>query len=68
MRGDLVKHNLSGMRVLIVEDEYFLADDLARAIKKAGGQVVGPAAEQGEAQVRRWEKPFRIAALVEQLA
>jgi CheY-like chemotaxis protein len=33
---------LSGRRVLIVEDEYFLADDLARSLARLGGEVVGP--------------------------
>ena len=29
-------------RVLVVEDEYYLAQDLARALQKLGAQVVGP--------------------------
>ncbi|PVX31424.1 response regulator [Sphingomonas pokkalii] len=33
---------LSGLRVLVVEDEYFIAMDVARAITDAGAQVVGP--------------------------
>lgn len=33
---------LGGCRVLVVEDEYFIADDLARALKRAGADVVGP--------------------------
>ena len=33
---------LKGSRVLIVEDEYFLADDLARALRDAGAEPVGP--------------------------
>lgn len=33
---------LAGRRVLVVEDEYFVADDIARALKRAGAQVVGP--------------------------
>lgn len=42
-------------RVLIVEDEYFLADDLAEALRARGAQVVGPIADLAEAlsQVRR---------------
>ena len=34
--------SLKGARVLIVEDEYFLADDLARALRDAGGEPIGP--------------------------
>lgn len=40
---------LSGRRVLVVEDEYFIADDIARALKLLGAEVVGPAQSQAEA-------------------
>jgi len=33
---------LQGSRILIVEDEYLLADDLANALTDAGAEVVGP--------------------------
>jgi ActR/RegA family two-component response regulator len=33
---------LSGSRILIVEDEYYLADDLAHALKSRGAEVLGP--------------------------
>jgi CheY-like chemotaxis protein len=39
---------LKDRRVLVVEDEYFLADDLARALHDAGAQVVGPIATAAE--------------------
>ena len=35
---------LSGRRILIVEDEYFLADELRRILAQLGIEVVGPAA------------------------
>ena len=40
---------LSGRRVLIVEDEPFIAFDLADAIESAGGVVLGPAMSVREA-------------------
>src|SRR5262249_23741420 len=40
---------LSGRRVLVIEDEYFLADDIARALKDLGARVVGPVGELEEA-------------------
>ena len=43
------KAPLKGKRVLIVEDEYFQADELMRAIQAAGGLVVGPFAQTSEA-------------------
>ena len=33
---------LSGTKVLVVEDEYYLADDLSRELRAAGAGVVGP--------------------------
>jgi DNA-binding response OmpR family regulator len=33
---------LKGARVLIVEDEYYIADDLRRTLNAAGAKVVGP--------------------------
>jgi len=35
--------DLRGRRVLIVEDEFFIADDIADALRGAGAEVVGPA-------------------------
>jgi CheY-like chemotaxis protein len=40
---------LKGCRVLVVEDEYFLADDIARALSAMGAEIVGPIGEIGEA-------------------
>ncbi len=40
---------LSDLRILIVEDEYYLADDLARALKAEGAEVVGPVGSLAEA-------------------
>jgi DNA-binding response OmpR family regulator len=33
---------LSGRRVLIVEDEYFLANDIERSLQSLGAEVAGP--------------------------
>ena len=40
---------LSGRRVLVVEDEYFIADDIARALGRLGAEVVGPVPDRDEA-------------------
>ncbi len=34
--------DLSGSRVLVLEDSYYLAWDVARALKAAGADVIGP--------------------------
>lgn len=46
---------LTDARVLIVEDEFLLADDLARALKAAGGEPVGPVStiRQAEELIKR---------------
>ena len=31
-----------GKRILVVEDEYYIADDLRRAIDRAGASIMGP--------------------------
>lgn len=33
---------LMGRRILVVEDEYFLADDIADALRKLGAEIAGP--------------------------
>jgi CheY-like chemotaxis protein len=40
---------LEGKRILLVEDEYFIVEDLARAFTQAGAIVLGPAATLSEA-------------------
>jgi CheY-like chemotaxis protein len=40
---------LSGRRVLVVEDEYFLADDIARMLRSFGADVAGPVGELNDA-------------------
>ncbi|HEX4636917.1 MAG TPA: hypothetical protein VH189_12090 [Rhizomicrobium sp.] len=40
---------LEGKRILLVEDEYFIVQDLARVLLAAGAIVLGPAATLSEA-------------------
>ncbi len=40
---------LAGRRVLIIEDEYFLADDIVQALTALGARVVGPYGDLREA-------------------
>jgi CheY-like chemotaxis protein len=41
--------SLEGRRILLVEDEYFIVQDLARAFAAAGAVVVGPSATAADA-------------------
>ncbi|MBR0874290.1 response regulator [Bradyrhizobium tropiciagri] len=40
---------LTGRRVLIVEDEYFLADDMGCALRALGADIAGPAGDLDDA-------------------
>lgn len=42
-------HPLSGRRVLVVEDDYFLATDTCQWLLEAGAEVVGPTGDATEA-------------------
>ncbi|MBZ6075613.1 response regulator [Microvirga puerhi] len=37
------ENNLGSRRILVVEDEYFIAEDMVLALQSAGLEVVGPA-------------------------
>jgi DNA-binding NtrC family response regulator len=54
---------LDGCRVLIVEDEYFLADDLKKELESCGAKVVGPNAELHAAQAQISRDGFDVAAV-----
>ena len=55
--------SLSGARILVVEDEYYLADDLARALQRAGAEVVGPVGSIAEAEAAVDARGFDCAVL-----
>ena len=40
---------LAGRRVLVIEDEYFLADDIAQKLSELGARIVGPFGDLSEA-------------------
>jgi CheY-like chemotaxis protein len=50
-------------RVLVVEDEYFLADDMAKALHKLGADVVGPAPSRDVALALLEAEPVDLAVL-----
>ena len=55
---------LSGRRVLVVEDEYFQADDMARLLRQLGAEVIGPIGEVEDAlELLETGKPVDMAVL-----
>ena len=56
---DLEGPALEGMSVLVVEDEYYLADDLRRVLLRLGADVLGPVATEDEA-LEALSRPARI--------
>jgi DNA-binding response OmpR family regulator len=54
---------LEQRRILVVEDEYFIADDIATALRKAGACVIGPLATVAEAAALVEREPIDAALL-----
>ena len=54
---------LAGKRILVVEDEYFIAKGLARDLRKAGAVVLGPVPTAGEALALVAAEPLDGAVL-----
>jgi len=54
---------LNGTRVLVIEDEYYLADDLSRALARAGAEIVGPIGTLEEASRQVEADEFDCAVL-----
>lgn len=54
---------LQGKRILVVEDEYFIASDLKRAFQKAEAVVVGPVGDVGQALALVAEQAIDVAVL-----
>ena len=56
--------SLTGYRVLVVEDEYFIADDLRSALERCGAEVAGPVGCPGEATaLLDGDAPIHLAVL-----
>lgn len=54
---------LHGCRVLVAEDEYFLANDLERALRQCGAHVVGPCSEFDDAFLQAARDHFDAAII-----
>lgn len=48
---------LRGSRILVAEDEFFIADEIARALAAAGAEVMGPVPDVGRGLVEAAGRP-----------
>lgn len=55
--------DLSGQRILLVEDNFFIASDTAALLSKAGADVVGPCSSEFHARALLAETPPTTAIL-----
>jgi CheY-like chemotaxis protein len=63
-KSQILPPPLSGRRILVVEDEYFQADDMARLLRGLGAEVVGPIGEVQDAlELLDTGKPVDMAVL-----
>jgi CheY-like chemotaxis protein len=54
---------LAGLAVLVVEDDYYLADDTQKALESAGARVAGPYARAAESLSRLAENGIDCGVL-----
>jgi CheY-like chemotaxis protein len=47
--SSVLRARLAGRRVLVIEDEYFIADDITHALASFGAEIIGPLPEVGQA-------------------
>lgn len=56
---------LSGRRILLVEDEYFIADDMVRKFEESGAEVVGPFSRVEDAMAALSSNPHLDGAVLD---
>jgi len=61
--GPQPNRGFDGRSVLVIEDEYFLADDLRKELESRGAKVVGPIADFGSAQEQVAHDDFDVAVI-----
>jgi DNA-binding response OmpR family regulator len=54
---------LTGCRVLVVEDEYFIANDLEKALRDNGAEVIGPISQLSDAMRLVDDGGFDVAVI-----
>jgi DNA-binding response OmpR family regulator len=60
---DAVDHQLAGHVVLVVEDDYFIAEEICAALRKRGAAVIGPAPDVEHGRALLDKQPLDCAVL-----
>lgn len=61
----LARHDLAGRRIIVVEDEFLVADELVRTLRRAGAEVVGAAPSVTKALALIQSTPAFDAAVID---
>jgi len=56
-------HELAGHLVLVVEDDYFIAEEICAALREKGASVIGPAADVEHGRMLMARQPLDCAVL-----
>ena len=57
------EHELAGHLVLVVEDDYFIAEEICAALREKGASVIGPAADVDHGRMLMARQPLDCAVL-----
>lgn len=57
------EHELAGHLVLVVEDDYFIAEEICVALREKGASVIGPAADVEHGRMLMARQPLDCAVL-----
>ena len=60
---DASGHELAGHLVLVVEDDYFIAEEICAALREKGASVIGPAADVEHGRMLMARQPLDCAVL-----
>jgi len=60
---DTTPHELAGHFVLVVEDDYFIAEEICAALRKRGAAVIGPAPDVEHGRTLMDRQPLDCAVL-----
>ncbi len=60
---DAATYELAGHLVLVVEDDYFIAEEICAALRKRGASVIGPAADVDQGRLLMAREQLDCAVL-----